>query len=82
MNVNDLLALLPIVLIAITPVIVMMLIAFRRDYRLTVMLTVAGIIISALVLPLSYQSAPTQITPLIIMDQYAIFLSGCYSQLD
>ncbi len=76
MNANDLLALLPIVLIAITPVIVMMLVAFRRDYRLTVMLTVAGIILSALVLPLSYQSAPTQITPLIIMDQYAIFFIG------
>ena len=69
MTAQELLALLPIILISASAVAVMMLIALLRDYRLTVLSTMAGLIITLAALPMVASMAPIQVTPLLIIDQ-------------
>lgn len=76
MNINDLIALLPIITLSAAAVGVMLTVAVRRDYGLTVGLTLLGFLGTLAVLPVSAELTPIQITPLILIDRYAVFFTG------
>lgn len=76
MTVHELIALLPIIAIASAAVIVMLAVAIRRHYRWTVALTLLGLLASLAVLPTAADLAPVQVTPLILVDRYALFFTG------
>ena len=54
----------------------MLVIALHRDYRLSAALALIGVVVTLAVLPVSYQMVPTQATPLLIIDRYAVFYMG------
>jgi len=76
MNAKDLLALLPLLMVAGTSIVVMLAIAFARSHALTAGLTVAGLaaafVSACAVTPLT----PRLVTPLLIVDRYALFYIG------
>ncbi len=76
MSLADLAALLPIIVIAAASVIVMIITAFFRSHKLTVILTLAGLVISFVTLLAQVSMLPRQVTPLIILDRYAFFFMG------
>jgi NADH-quinone oxidoreductase subunit N len=76
MHPADFTALLPFLVIAATSVIVMLLIAFTRSHRWTVGLTIAGLITAFLSLFVSLRVAPRPVTPLLLIDRYALFYTG------
>ncbi len=76
MNASDLLALLPLIILAGTSVVVIIAIAFYRNYRLTVFLTLAGMVGSFLSLPFALSVQPRQVTPLLIVDGTTVFYIG------
>jgi NADH-quinone oxidoreductase subunit N len=69
-------AILPLVTIAATSVIVMFLIAFYRNHGLTAILTLAGLILSVSLIPFISTMAPRSVTPLLIIDHYALYYIG------
>ncbi|MEN6493465.1 MAG: NADH-quinone oxidoreductase subunit N [Thermoguttaceae bacterium] len=72
----DLLALLPFLVVGGAAVIVMLAIAFYRNYRLTVVLTGLGLAIALGTLPIVDLVVPRQVTPLVVIDAYALFFLG------
>lgn len=76
MNASDLLALLPLIILAGTSVVVIIAIAFYRNYLLTVFLTLAGMVGSFLSLPFALSVQPRQVTPLLIVDGTTVFYIG------
>jgi len=76
MTKDDLIALSPLIAIALASVVVMVVIAFYR-HRLTALIcSMAGIALAIAMLPVAASRAPRQITPLLIIDQYALFYFG------
>ena len=73
---TDLTALLPLIILGVTATVVMVVISFYRNHRLAALLTVAGQVASLSTLPACYSLAPLQVTPLIIVDAYALFYLG------
>ena len=73
MTIETLRALLPIILSASASIAVMLGIAVRRSHTQTVNLTLAGLLVTLLSLPLLGEILPTQATPLIIMDSFSVF---------
>jgi NADH-quinone oxidoreductase subunit N len=76
MSLADLTDLLPIIVIAAASVIVMIMTAFYRSHKLTVILTLAGLVVSFVMLLAEVSMLPRQVTPLIILDRYAFFFMG------
>lgn len=76
MHSDDFIALLPFLVITATSVVVMLLIAVARSHRWTVGLTVGGLAAAFLSLFASLPAAPRQVTPLLLVDQYALFYIG------
>lgn len=72
----DFVALLPLLVMALASVGVLLLIAFRRDHRMTAVATVIGHALALATLPLASGAVPRQITPLVMMDRYALFYLG------
>lgn len=68
--------LLPDIIVAVTVVILMMVIAFRRDHKLTVVISVAGLALAAASLLLFIPGLPKQATSLLILDTYSYFYKG------
>jgi NADH-quinone oxidoreductase subunit N len=68
----DLIALLPLIALAGTVVVAMLAIAFHRDHRLVFVLTAAGILISLALVPMAADVAPKPVTPLLLVDRYAL----------
>ncbi len=76
MNVTDILALLPLHLVAATAVIVMLGIAAQRSHRLTAGLTIAGLAAAFLSVFVAAPLVPRQVSSLLLMDHYALFFTG------
>ena len=76
MPIEAITAISPIIVTALAAVVVMLGIAFKRDHRLTLRLTVGGLMVALVTLPLANSVAPIQATPLLIIDPYAIFFTG------
>ena len=76
MNATDLFVLLPLLLLAGTSVVVMVAITVRRSHLLTLGLTLMGLAASFISLWVVAPLTPRQITPLLILDRYALFYIG------
>lgn len=73
---TDFISLLPLLLIAGTSVIVMLAVGLRRNHVLTVVLSLAGLAGAFRSLWAAASVAPRQVSPLLIIDRYALFYTG------
>jgi NADH-quinone oxidoreductase subunit N len=76
MNASDLFALLPLIIIAATSIVVMLVIAFYRNHKLTAVLTLVGLALAGASLTTVSCLIPRRITPLLILDHYALYYTG------
>jgi NADH-quinone oxidoreductase subunit N len=76
MTALDLVVLLPLLVLATASVAVMLLIAFHRDHAWSALLTLLGLALSFAVLPLAGAAIPREVTPLLVIDHYALFYMG------
>ena len=76
MNGADLIAILPLLALTATAVVVMVAISIRRSHLLAAWLSAAGLIVAFVSLWTAASAAPTQATPLLIIDGYALFYMG------
>lgn len=73
MNPADIPVLVPFILIAVAATAAMLVVAFHRHHGLTVWVTLGGLFASLLVLAAVSSGLPRQVTPLLIVDGYAVF---------
>lgn len=73
---GHLLALLPLIGVTLSAILVMLVIAFVRSHRLTASLTLAGLAITFALLPAAASVAPITVTPLLVVDRYALFYTA------
>ena len=76
MTANDIRALLPMIILSATAVVIMLVIPFYRNRRVTFAMSMLGILLSLGALPVAGSTIPRSITPLLIMDQYGLFVIG------
>ena len=76
MNATDLFAILPLLVLTLAAVVVMVAICIRRSHLLAVWLTLAGLAAAFVSLWKSASVSPAQVTPLLIIDGYALFYMG------
>jgi len=69
-------AFLPILLVGVAPVVLMLVIAFRRSHPLALGLTLAGLTAALASLPISSSAASHYSTALLVFDGYALFYMG------
>ena len=72
MNGHDLLAILPMIVIASTSVVVMLGIALHRSHGFTCALALYGIYLSALSFAFAVPEVPSRVTPLLVVDYFAL----------
>ncbi len=73
---SDLIALLPLLVVAGTSVVVMLAIAIHRSHRLTSLLTLIGLACAFASLWVARTLTPTEASPLLEVDSYALFFLG------
>lgn len=66
----------PFTLLGALTIVVMLLIAVRRDHRLTALSTIIGLSLCCVVLLFSAPTSPVPVTPLFIVDGTALFYAG------
>jgi len=76
MTINQLTALLPIIALALMTVTVMLVSAFNTSQRLLSSLTLLGAVVPLMLLFMALDVAPIQVTPLLLVDGFALFYSG------
>lgn len=76
MTLLDLVALLPLIVLAADAVVMLLVVAFDRHHRLIVALALMGLALAFITLPLVSSPAGRQVTPLLIIDRYALFCMG------
>ena len=76
MNAADTIVLLPLILVGTAPVLVLLAIAFCRNHQLVLTLTLAGLVASFVSLLVAAHYAPRAVTPLLVIDRYAVFYTG------
>lgn len=74
---GDLAALAPLLVLAATAVLVMLLAAFRRDHATAAGLTALGLVLAIVtLLPLADAAVPRAVTELLVIDRYSLFFIG------
>jgi len=73
MTIHHLIALLPLAIVGLTLVVVMLAIAWQRHHLLCAALAMLGLNLALLSLFLVAREGPLQVTPLLMVDGYAIF---------
>jgi len=76
MSLADLISLLPLMILAATPLVVMMVIAVYRSHSLTAVITGIGLAAAFISLPLTSPAATGRVTMLLVMDGFARFYIG------
>jgi NADH-quinone oxidoreductase subunit N len=76
MTFSDLIPLLPLLVLSASIVTVMLVTAFKRNHRLIFSLTLLGLVLSIIALPFASSGLPRSVTPLLVVDQFAIFYMG------
>jgi len=78
MNVTgqDFIALLPLLILAATSIVVMLAVAAHRSHAVSASLTFVGLAISFGSLWIAAPQLPRQVTPLLVLDRYALFYIG------
>ena len=69
----DYLALLPWIVLTAAAVVVMLVIAFYRSHGVTAVLTLAGLVLALLSIPLAVPHIPREVTPLLAVDGFTLF---------
>ncbi len=72
----DLVALQPLIVLAVTLVAIMVQIAFSRRHRATAMLALAGLAVAFATLPMAARNTADEVTALLIVDPYGLFFIG------
>ena len=76
MNGVGLIGILPIIVLAAASVVLMLMIAVKRDYQLAWRGALAGVVAALLSIPIAASVAPTTATDLMIVDGFALFFSA------
>ncbi len=76
MTAHDFAALLPLMILAAAPVVIMLVIAFRRSHALTFFLALAAVILAILTLLWKPRPSSHKLTQLLVIDGYALFFIG------
>jgi NADH-quinone oxidoreductase subunit N len=76
MTAHDFAALLPLMILAAAPVVVMLVIAFRWSHALTFFLALAAVILAILTLLWKPRPSAHKLTQLLVIDGYALFFIG------
>lgn len=71
----DLIPLLPLLIATATAVIAMTAVGIKRNYTLTAGITIAGLLLASLVAASMMSTTNSQVTPLLIIDQYSLFFT-------
>jgi NADH-quinone oxidoreductase subunit N len=66
----------PFTILSAVTIVVMLLIAVRRDHRLTALSTILGLFICCVALPFAAPASPTPVTSLFVVDGTALFYAG------
>jgi NADH-quinone oxidoreductase subunit N len=69
-------ALLPLIVISVTAILVMLATAIRRHHAVAALLTLAGLAVAFVSLWPAASLVPRQVTPLLVVDGYALFYTG------
>ncbi|MDF1624344.1 MAG: NADH-quinone oxidoreductase subunit N [Pseudohongiella nitratireducens] len=75
MSIDVLINLSQIIMLGLSTLVVMLVIAFRRDHKLTYGLTMAGLLLSLLIFLFISPADARQATELLVMDDYSLFFS-------
>jgi NADH-quinone oxidoreductase subunit N len=76
MNGIDLIALLPFIVTAVVVTVVMLTVAFYRGHRIVAALSLFGVMLSFAALGPAASVGPRRVTPLFMVDRYALFYMG------
>lgn len=76
MNTGDILCLLPFLVLVATSVLVMLMIAYRRNHSISAGLTSLGLAGAFVSLPIPALLGPREITGLIVIDPFTVFFSA------
>jgi NADH-quinone oxidoreductase subunit N len=76
MNMGDLTALSPFIMLSITAIVVMLAISQHRSHLLTVVLTLSGLALTLASISGAICTVPREVTSLIMIDRYALFFLG------
>jgi NADH-quinone oxidoreductase subunit N len=76
MTISGLIALLPVLLMALGMLVNLLVIAFRRSHALTAGITLVTFLLAFVAAPLAAAQGNLQVTPLLILDSYADFVTG------
>jgi len=76
MGTDDLTALSPLLVTAAAAVLALLALSVRRSHGLVSAITLAGLAIAGAAIPIAAAVAPRQVTPLLILDGYALFYMG------
>ncbi len=66
-------ALSPVIALSIAAVVVMLVSAWDRRHHTVALLTLAGLIGAAVLIPVAIRAVPQQVTELVVVDRYALF---------
>ena len=76
MTAAELVTLSPLIVLGATPVVIMLVIAFRRGHLITIGSTLIGLTVSFLLLPVAASTGTQHVTSLLMLDRYALFYLG------
>lgn len=75
LEISEFVALLPVIALAVTVVVVMLLAAFLRSHKNTAVATAFGLILTLGTIPFAAQETPQSVTPLLIIDTMTLYMS-------
>ncbi len=75
MTFDDLLPLMPLLIVTATSVLLMLMIGIRRSYLTTATIAITGLLLAAIVAASMMDWARQQVTPLLIIDQYSLLFT-------
>lgn len=73
---TDFIALLPLLFLTLGSLALTLVVAFYRQHRLTLLATVFPLLLCLEMIPIAATVTPHQVSPLLIIDQYALFYTG------
>ena len=73
---TELVTLSPFIVLAAMSVVLMLAVAFYRHHLVTVVLTLVGLVLAFMALAVASSTASPQVTPLLVLDRYAVFYIG------
>ncbi len=73
---SELLSILPLLIIAAAAVAILLVVSFHRNQTLSAMLTLGSLLLAGISLPIARSESPQQVSPLLRIDDFAIFFMG------